>query len=584
MAEPISKVSQAITLRAKVVATCGGALVLLCWVSLLSYRSMLHVDEDQRWIAHTYTVLGKLDALLTELISAEANQRNYVFTGKQSYLSAYQSDLDRLRDNLNDVGRLTSDNPRQQQALQQLRPLISTKLSEFQESLTSRGPESAKSDFVVRGGMEKQSLPEITSRITQMKEEESRLLIQRSQDAQKSSFRMKGVIVFGNIVAALLLGAAAFAIFQEMSRRSHLERELHRSEERFRLMVSSVKEYAILMLDPNGYVVNWNAGAERIKGYGSQEIIGQHFSCFYPAEDIERGKPEQELKVAAAQGQVEDEGWRVRKDGSRFWANVVITALRDPAGRLQGFSKVTRDLTERRHAEEETKRQNAQLEAANRELDAFGYSVAHDLRAPLRAIDGFSLAILQDFQDQLPAEGAKYLQRIRAGAQRMAQLIEDLLKLARISRYEIVRNEVDLSNLAREVTSQLQTSHPDRQVRVSIAPDVVVTGDRNLLRIVLENLVGNAWKFTSGQPRAEIELGVKNSDAERVLFIRDNGPGFDMEHAGKLFGVFQRLHRDNEFPGTGVGLATVQRIVHRHGGRIWADAAVGKGATFYFVL
>jgi PAS domain S-box-containing protein len=572
------------TLRAKLAAACGGALVLFCWVGLLSYRSMLHVDEDQRWIAHTYTVLGKLDALLTDLISAESNQRNHVFTGKQSYLSAYKSDLDRLRDNLNDVGRLTSDNPRQQQALQQLRPLISTKLSEFQESLTIRGPEGAKSDFVVRGGMEKQSLPDITSRITQMKEEESRLLIQRSQDAQKSSFRMKGVIVFGNILATLLLGAAAFAIFQEMSRRSNLERELHRSEERFRLMVSSVKEYAILMLDPSGCVVSWNAGAERIKGYGSQEIIGQHFSCFYPAEDIERGKPEQELKVAAAEGQVEDEGWRVRKDGSRFWANVVMTALRDPTGRLQGFSKVTRDLTERRHAEEETKRQNAQLEAANKELDAFGYSVAHDLRAPLRAIDGFSLAILQDFQDQIPAEGAKYLQRIRAGAQRMAQLIEDLLKLARISRYEIVRNDVDLSSLAREVTSQLQTSDPDRQVKVSIAPGVVVTGDRNLLRIVLENLVGNAWKFTSGQPRAEIELGVKSSVAERVLFIRDNGPGFDMEHAGKLFGVFQRLHRDSEFPGTGVGLATVQRIVHRHGGRIWADAAVGKGATFYFVL
>ena len=581
MVEPISKGSRAMTLRAKLVAACGGALILLCWVGLLSYRSMLHVDEDQRWIAHTYTVLGKLDALLTDLISAEANQRNYVFTGKQSYLSAYNSDLDRLRDNLNDVGRLTSDNPRQQQALQQLKPFISTKFSEFQESLTIRGPES---DFVLREGMEKQSLLDITSRITQMKEEESRLLIQRSQDAQKSSFRMKGVIVFGNILAALLLGAAAFAIFQEMSRRSNLERELHRSEERFRLMVSSVKEYAILMLDPNGCVVSWNAGAERIKGYGSQEIIGQHFSCFYPAEDIERGKPEQELKVAAAQGQVEDEGWRVRKDGSKFWANVVVTALRDPAGRLQGFSKVTRDLTERRHAEEETKRQNARLEAANKELDAFGYSVAHDLRAPLRAIDGFSLAILQDFRDQIPAEGAKYLQRIRAGAQRMAQLIEDLLKLARISRYEIVRNDVDLSGLAREVSSQLQASHPDRQVKVSIAPGVVVTGDRNLLRIVLENLVGNAWKFTSGQPRAEIELGVKHSDAERVLFIRDNGPGFDMEHAGKLFGVFQRLHRDSEFPGTGVGLATVQRIVHRHGGRIWADAAVGKGATFYFVL
>jgi len=503
--------------------------------------------------------------------------------GEGSYLSRYKTGLDYLQNDLNEVSGLASD-PRQQQTLQQLRPLLSAGLTELEEGIIVHRPPGRKVDAARRQGGERQSLLEITSRVTQMKEEESRLLIERSQIARKSSLHMKGVIVFGNVLAVLLLSTASFAIYQEMKKRGKIERELHRSEERFRLMVSGVKEYAILMLDLEGCVVNWNAGAERIKGYRSEEIIGRHFSRFYPEEDIERRKPERELKLAAEQGQFEDEGWRIRKDGSRFWANVVITALRDASGRLQGFSKVTRDLTERRRAEEETKRQNAQLEAANKELDAFSYSVAHDLRAPLRAIDGFSLALLQDFQDQIPAEGTKYLQRIRAGALRMAQLIEDLLKLARISRHEIVRNDVDLSGAAKDVASQLQASDPDRLVRFLIASGLVVSGDRNLLRILLENLMGNAWKFTSRQPQAEIQLGVRNGEAERILFIRDNGPGFDMEHAGKLFGVFHRLHRDSEFPGTGVGLATVQRIVHRHGGRIWAEAAVGKGATFYFVL
>jgi len=572
------------TLRTRLVGACGVSLALFSSVAVLSYRSMLHVDEDQRWIAHTRIVLQKLDAVLTDLISAETNERSYVFTGEESYRSWYQRDVDSLRNDMNEVSALTSDNPRQQQVLRQLRPLISTNLADLEEGATNRSREGTRAGASLRRGMGKQSLLEITSRLAQMKEEETRLLILRSVTAQKSSLLMKAVIVCGNILAALLLSAAAFAIYREIIKRSLIERELYKSEERFRLMVSSVKEYAILMLDPKGKIVSWNAGAQRILGYCSDEIVGQHFSRFYLSEAIEQGKPEHDLELAAEEGHFEDEGSRLRRDGSRLWVNVVITALRDAAGQLRGFSNVTRDLTEHRRVEEEIKRQNAQLEAANKELEAFSYSVAHDLRAPLRAIDGFSLALLQDFPGQIPAEGIRYLQRIRAGVLRMAQLIEDLLKLAQISRHQILRDHCDLSLMAEEVATQLQTSEPDREVRFSIAPDLVVTGDRSLLRIVVENLMGNAWKFTARQPRAEIQLGIRNADPERVLFLRDNGAGFDMEHAGKLFGVFQRLHRDSEFPGTGIGLVTVHRIIQRHGGRIWAEAAVDKGATFYFVL
>ncbi len=274
----------------------------------------------------------------------------------------------------------------------------------------------------------------------------------------------------------------------------------------------------------------------------------------------------------------------MRKDGSRFWANVVITALHDEGGKLRGFGKVTRDMTERKKIEEEVRIRNAQLEAANKELEAFSYSVSHDLRAPLRAIDGFSLAVLEDYQDKVDAEGKTHLQRIRAAARRMSQLIDDMLQLAHIARAEMVRDKVNLSRLAQEIASQLQASDPKRQATFVIQPDLMVEGDRALLRVVLQNLLDNAWKFTGHQPHARIEFGIQKQGSEQVYFVRDNGAGFEMQHAGKLFGVFQRLHRESEFPGTGVGLATVQRIIHRHGGRIWAEGATGQGATFYFVL
>lgn len=226
----------------------------------------------------------------------------------------------------------------------------------------------------------------------------------------------------------------------------------------------------------------------------------------------------------------------------------------------------------------------AQLEAANMELESFSYSVSHDLRAPLRGIDGYSQALLEDYGEQLPAEGQKFLERIRASAQRMATLIDDLLKLSQMTRAQMKFVPVDLTGLAGEILSELQRANPERRVKWSVASNLTAHGDLRLLEAVLENLLNNAWKYTSRQERARIEFGSKQEGEETIYFVRDNGAGFDMAYADKLFGAFQRLHTASEFPGTGIGLATVQRILQRHGGRIWAESMVNEGATFFFTI
>ncbi len=227
---------------------------------------------------------------------------------------------------------------------------------------------------------------------------------------------------------------------------------------------------------------------------------------------------------------------------------------------------------------------NIELTAVNKEMESFSYSVSHDLRAPLRSMDGFSLVLLEDYSDKLDEQGKDYLQRVRSATQRMGMLIDDMLSLSRVTRSEMKRELVDLSSLVQSIAAELQKSQSTCQVEFIIAPGLTANGDARLLRILLENLLGNAWKFTGTHPKARIEFGTTQVDGEQVFFIRDDGVGFDMKYADKLFGVFQRLHGASEFPGTGVGLATVQRIVHRHGGRVWAEGEVEKGATFYFTL
>jgi PAS domain S-box-containing protein len=355
-------------------------------------------------------------------------------------------------------------------------------------------------------------------------------------------------------------------------------------ELRFQLAaIVNSSDDAIIGKGLDGIIKSWNPGAQRIFGYAAHEMIEKPISVLLPP-----GRRDEEPGILDRLKRGEHvepfETVRRRKDGQDIHVSVTISPIHDSRGVVIGASKVARDISDRKRAEQALAQAKEAAETASREFEAFSYSVAHDLRAPLRGIDGFSQALLEDYSDKLDADGRHYLSRVRESAQHMAQLIDSLLMLARVTQSDIHQERVDLSKLARDTAERLKGTQPERYVEFHITEGVTEAGDSRLLAIVFENLLGNAWKFTRNEAKGRIEFGCNRENGRPVFFVRDNGAGFDMAFASKLFGVFQRLHTTNEFEGTGIGLATVQRIIRRHGGRIWAEGKVAEGATFYFTL
>jgi PAS domain S-box-containing protein len=339
---------------------------------------------------------------------------------------------------------------------------------------------------------------------------------------------------------------------------------------------------AIIGKTLDGVVTSWNEGAHRLFGYSSAEIIGKPSVLLVPPE--QRAEYETVLEAVSRGEIVRFDTVRQRKDGSKVDVSVTVSPVRNLAGGVIGISKVARDVTRRRRTERELARAKEAAEAASHELEAFSYSVAHDLRAPLRGMNGFAQVLLDEYRDKFDADGRDWLNEILLNANRMGALIDALLSLSRVTRSEPQRQRVDLSALAHATVSRLAAQDPARDVAVVIQADLHADIDPVLASTLLENLLGNAWKFTSKTATAQITLGMNETGDERIFYVRDNGAGFDMAYAQKLFAPFQRLHQNQEFPGTGIGLATVQRVVRRHGGRIWAEGRPAAGATFFFTI
>ena len=389
----------------------------------------------------------------------------------------------------------------------------------------------------------------------------------------------------------------AVSLEKRQAQAEHAEKALLASETRLKAIIDSALD-AIVTMDENGLITGWNVRAEAVFGWSAAEVIGHSMSTtIIPPQHRQAHKQGLARFLSAGEGPILNQRLEItalHRNGDEFPVELAVTPIRLSSSWL--FSAFIRDITQRRRAEaeirklnaeleERVKQRTAQLEAANKELETFSYSVSHDLRAPLRGIDGFSQALLEDCGDKLDDNGKKHLDRIRNASQHMGELVDDLLKLSRLTRSDVWYELVDLSRLAEMIATELRNAEPDRQAEFIIQKELKASGDRRLLQVVLENLVNNAWKFTSQIPHARIEFGaLKQAPNEVVYFLRDNGAGFDMVYVHKLFAAFQRLHGVADFPGNGIGLATVQRIVQRHGGRVWAEAMVGQGATFYFTL
>jgi PAS domain S-box-containing protein len=351
-------------------------------------------------------------------------------------------------------------------------------------------------------------------------------------------------------------------------------------DEGYHLLVQAAPD-GVLVVDETGHIVLANPELLRLTGYGPDELVGQPIETLVPLS----ARPGH---VAHRDGYMQNPHARpmgsnlelsaLRKDGSELPVEIMLSPMQLDDRRVT--IAFVRDSTEARRRRKELEDANAAANAAVRELEAFSYSVAHDLRAPLRTVDGFAQALIEDYGERLDDTGRDYLARARAAAQRMGHLIDDLLALARLSRVQLAREPVDLARFVRETDARLRHAHPDRRVELTVEDPLRAVADARLISVVVENLLGNAWKFTRPRAIAHVEVGRRGD----TYFVRDDGVGFDPQYAASLFAPFKRLHAARDFEGTGVGLATVARAIQRHGGRIWAEAAVGSGATFYFTL
>ncbi|WP_420155254.1 PAS domain S-box protein [Siphonobacter sp.] len=422
---------------------------------------------------------------------------------------------------------------------------------------------------------------------------------------EEQGWRVKkdGSVFWANVVITALFNERnehiGFSkVTRDLTETKYQQEALRESEERYRSLVEQVGDYGIFMMDEKGRIVSWNTGAQRINGYTTEEILGKYFSIFYTEEDILSGKPDFELRTALAVGKYEEEGWRLRKDGSKFWANVVITALYSSEKVFMGFSKVTRDLTERKQAElalresyerfrslaHTLKKTNTELAYANQELEQFTSIVSHDLQEPIRTIKSYLQLLDLKLDAEQNTDLKAYISRTIHAANRMRELIQNLLHYSQLSRGEILEVTMPTAELIEQALQNLKSSIERTQPEIRIECEVdVVKGDRVQLVQLLQNLLSNALKFTDAE-KPLITIWCTEVEGHVKFSVSDNGIGIAPGDYAKVFDMFRRLHTQKEYPGTGIGLTICKKIVDRHRGKIWLESEAGQGTTFHFTL
>jgi PAS domain S-box-containing protein len=556
---------------------------LMVVIGVVSIVSSLGVIESTRWVEQSYGVMQVLSDAQFTLSDADAARRAYALGGEESHRRAMEQHLARLHDQVADVRARTADQAGQRVNVDTLAAAIGALTTHMREVKPLRAGDDLTTR-VERGRRVLAATEAVGGALREMTDRERALLTARAQ-RDRRRITASQLTTTGSVVAAMVLVGAAFVLVgREAERRNRALAALRAREGALDRTLAAMPD-AVVIVDDSGSIVQVNDLAGTLFGYQRDELVGAAIEMLVPDAARAAHVAHREHYLTRPVARPMGGGLKLaarRKDGSEVAVDINLSPLDTAEGHFTITS--VRDVTARVAAENELRRSTAAAEAASRELESFSYSVAHDLRSPLRSIDGFSQALIEDCGDQLGAVGHEHLTRVRAAAQRMARLIDDLLSLSRLSRSDLQRGRVDLSALCREVVARLREAEPERAVEVAIEDDLVAQGDPRLLAVALENLLGNAWKFTRQRGDARIAVSATRGDGPTIFHVDDNGAGFDMAYIDKLFGVFQRLHRQDQFEGTGIGLATVQRIVHRHGGRIWAEGRVDGGATFHFVL
>lgn len=563
----------------RLVATLVLAGVGVAFAGVAGLRNVGRFDEATGLVAHTHQVLSALADVALLMTEAQSASRALAVTGDGAYATAYAEMAASLEPLLLRLRTLVADNPAQQQRLSRLEQLVHESFanrSALVRLVQERGAAAGRAE--IASGRGAREMDVIRASLSEIREAEETLLAARQAESKAADRALVRTGLALTALVLVVLGAGGLMI------RQSLGKKLQAEAERDHFFTASLDMLCISSAD--GYFKRLSPAYTRTLGWEVEELLSRPFLDFVHPDDHAATLREVERQVKAGEPVLQFENRYRHKDGS--YRLLSWRSVPDSSGLMYATA---RDVTDRRLAEEavkslnaELKAQAAQLQAANHELESFAYSVSHDLRSPLRAIDGFAQALIEDYGGSLDDVGQGYLRRVRGGAQRMGHLIDDLLKLSRVSRAEMTLETVDLAALGRRVVSDLQREAAGRKVQWEIGGPFSASGDPRLLQIALENLLDNALKFTRSVDVARIAFGCESREGEAVFFVRDNGAGFDMAHSSRLFGAFQRLHTAQEFPGTGIGLATVQRVIHRHGGRIWAEASPGHGATFYFTL
>ena len=558
------------------------ALAILVGIAAFAYRSIDEAGDTLGWADRTHQVLAQIERVTASYARSISARRAFLVAADASQLGDVPALDARMADAIATLRGELADDPAQLARLETLAPLLWQRVADLDAAI-------ARQREVPGSSADTPESLVLAARVREVREAmehvENEQLAQRNARTRRDVRRTKVAEVAGTFAILVFVFVALRQLRAEVQRRRESEEALAASERFLGSIVENLPDMIFVKEARELRFERINRAGERLLGLERKELVRKNDFDFFPADQAQAFQArDRETLANRAVIDIREEPIQT-KNGER-WLHTKKVPIIDEQGTPRYLLGISEDITDRRRASAALAAAKNAAEIANHELEAFSYSVAHDLRAPLRAIDGFSQAIEEDCADRLDDQGRQHLKRVRASSRAMGHLIDGLLGLSRLSRGELERQQVSLTRLVRQCATRLREAHPARRVDLVVEDGMSVEGDPRLLAAAFDNLLGNAWKFTTRRADARIEVGKRLAadNGHDVYYVRDNGAGFDQEYADKLFSPFQRLHAVTEFEGSGIGLATVQRVVRRHGGRIWAEGWVDRGATFYFTL